>query len=108
MSWSGPLFEGHICSLGYEVLDWIHAYECHGPGDVQGDPLDYDDEMRDFVIEVYRIDPTTGRRVYDEGVLSRAKGRAKSETAGHIGIAEAFGPVRFDGWDSDGQPVGGR
>jgi hypothetical protein len=106
MSWSGPLFEGHICSLGYEVLDWIHAYECHGPGDVQGDPLDYDDEMRDFVIEVYRIDPTTGRRVYDEGVLSRAKGRAKSETAGHIGIAEAFGPVRFDGWDSDGQPVG--
>lgn len=104
--WAGPLFDGHVCSLGYEVLDWIHAYECHGPGDVQGEPLDYDDEMRDFVIEVYRIDPETGKRVYDEGVLSRAKGRAKSETAGHIGIAEAFGPVRFDGWDADGQPVG--
>jgi hypothetical protein len=104
--WAGPLFEGHVCSIGYEVLDWIHAYECHGPGDVQAEPLDYDDEMRDFVIEVYRIDPETGRRVYDEGVLSRAKGRAKSETAGHIGIAEAFGPVRFDGWDADGQPVG--
>ncbi|WP_231271217.1 hypothetical protein [Nocardioides sp. cx-169] len=88
------------------MLDWYHAYECHGPGDVQGEPLDYDDEMRDFVIEVYRIDPETGRRVYDEGVLSRAKGRAKSETAGHIGIGEAFGPVRFDGWDADGQPVG--
>jgi hypothetical protein len=73
---------------------------------VQGEPLDYDDEMRDFVIEVYRIDPETGRRVYDEGVLSRAKGRAKSETAGHIGIGEAFGPVRFDGWDANGQPVG--
>ena len=54
--WAGPLFEGHVCSLGYEVLDWIHAYECHGPGDVQGEALDYDDEMRDFVIEVYRID----------------------------------------------------
>jgi hypothetical protein len=55
---------------------------------VQGEPLDYDDEMRDFVIEVYRIDPETGRRVYDEArVLSRAKGRAKSETAGHIGSA---------------------
>ena len=106
MAWSGPLFEGHVCSLGYEVLDWIHAYECHGPGDVQGEPLDYDDEMREFVIEVYRIDPETGRRIYDEGVLSRAKGRAKSETAGHIGIGEAFGPVRFDGWNADGQPVG--
>lgn len=104
--WAGPLFEGHVCSLGYEVLDWIHAYECHGPGDVQGEALDYDDEMRDFVIEVYRIDPDTGKRVFDEGVLSRAKGRAKSETAGHIGIAEAFGPVRFGGWDADGQPVG--
>jgi hypothetical protein len=104
--WAGPLFDGHICSLGYEVLDWIHTYECHGPGDVQGEPLDYDDEMRDFVVEAYRIDPVTGRRVYDEAVLSRAKGRAKSETAGHIGIAEAFAPVRFDGWNADGQPVG--
>jgi phage terminase large subunit-like protein len=55
---------------------------------------------------VYRLDPQTGRRVYDEGVLSRAKGRAKSETAGHIGVAEAFGPVRFDGWTAKGQPVG--
>lgn len=106
MPWSGPLFEGHVCSLGYELLDWIHEYECHGPGDVQGEPLDYDDEMRDFVVEVYRIDPETGRRIYDEGVLSRPKGRAKSEVAGHIGIGEAFGPVRFDGWDADGQPVG--
>lgn len=106
MPWSGPLFEGHVCSLGYEVLDWIHEHECHGPGDVQGEPLDYDDEMRDFVIEAYRIDPDTGRRVYDEGVLSRPKGRAKSEVAGHLGVAEAFGPVRFDGWNADGQPVG--
>jgi hypothetical protein len=106
MPWSGPLFDGHVCSLGYEMLDWYHEYECHGPGDVQGEPLDYDDEMRDFVIESYRIHPETGRRVYDEAVLSRAKGRAKSETAGHIGVGEAFGPVRFDGWDADGQPVG--
>lgn len=106
MGWAGPLFPGHICSLGYEVLDWIHEYEVHGPGDVQGEPLDYDDEMRDFVVESYRLDPNTGRRVYDEAVLSRAKGRAKSETAGHIGVAEAFGPVRFDGWDAHGQPVG--
>jgi hypothetical protein len=38
--WSGPLFEGHVCSIGYELLDWIHEYECHGPGDVQGEPID--------------------------------------------------------------------
>lgn len=106
MTWSGPLFDGHICSLGYDLLDWIHSFECHGPGDVQGEPLDYDDEMRDFLIEAYRLDPQTGRRIYDEGVLSRPKGRAKSEVAGHIGVAEGFGPVRFDGWNAEGQPVG--
>jgi phage terminase large subunit-like protein len=44
--------------------------------------------------------------VYDEAVLSRPKGRAKSELAGFIGVAEALGPVRFDGWNADGQPVG--
>lgn len=106
MPWSGPLFDGHVCSLGYEVLDWIHTYECHGPGDLQGEPLDLDDEMRDHVIECYRLDPITGRRVYDEVVLSRPKGRAKSELAGLVGVAEGFAPVRFDGWDADGQPVG--
>lgn len=106
MSWAGPLFDGHICSIGYEVLDWIHAFECHGPGDVQGDLLDLDDEMRDHIIECYRIDSEFGRRVFDEAVLSRPKGRAKSELAGLVVVAEAFGPVRFDGWDADGQPVG--
>lgn len=106
MSWSGPLFDGHVCSLGYEVLDWIHAYCCHGPGDVQGEPLDWDDEIRDFVIACYEIDPDTGRRVHPEAILSRPKGRAKSEIAGMITVAEGVGPVRFDGWDASGQPVG--
>lgn len=101
-----PLFDGHECSLGYEILDWIHAYCAHGPGDVQGEPLDYDDEIRDFIIDCYRLDPTTGRRVYREAIFSRPKGRAKSEIAGMVVVAEALGPVRFDGWDANGQPVG--
>lgn len=106
MPWSGPLFPGHVCSLGYVVLDWIHEFACHGPGDLQGDELDLDDEMRDHVIECYRLDPVTGRRAFDEVVLSRPKGRAKSEIAGLVVVAEAFGPVRCDGWDAGGQPVG--
>lgn len=104
--WSGPLFDGHVCSLGYALVDWIQAYECHGPGDVQGEPVELDDEWFDFVIQAYRIDPVTGRRIYDEAVLSRPKGRAKSELAGFIGVAEAFADVRWDGWNADGQPVG--
>ena len=105
MAWV-PLFDGHVCSLGYEVIDWIEEFACHGPGDIQGDPIELDDEMREHIIECYRLDPETGRRVYDEAVLSRPKGRAKSEIAGFVVVAEALGPVRFDGWDAEGQPVG--
>jgi hypothetical protein len=108
MPWAGPLFPGHKCSLGYELLDWIHAYCAHGPGDAQGEPLDWDDEIRDFVIDCYELDPFTGRRLVKEAVFSRPKGRAKSEVAGMIAAAEGFGPVRCDGWDADGQPVGRR
>lgn len=103
-----PQFEGHVCSLGYEVVDWLEEYACHGPGDVQGERLDFslDQEVADHIVECYRLDPVTGRRVHDEVVFSRPKGRAKSEVAGFIVVAEAFGPVRFDGWDAAGLPVG--
>lgn len=105
-SWKGPLFDGHVCSLGYTLIDWIEEYECHGPGDIQGEKLELDDEMRDHIIQCYRLDPQTGQRAYDEAVLSRPKGRAKSEIAGVVAVAEGFAPVRFDGWDASGQPVG--
>jgi hypothetical protein len=110
MPWSGQLFGGHVCSLGYQVLDWLTEYACHGPGDVQGEPLDFssDREVEDFIIRCYELDPTTGRRKRSKVVYSAPKGRAKSETAGLLGVAEAMGPVRFDGWDADGQPVGRR
>lgn len=108
MPWSGPLFAGHVPSLGYDVLDWLSTFACHGPGDVQGDPLDFsvDQDVADFIVRCYELDPQTGRRKRSKVVYSAPKGRAKSETAGLLGVAEALGPVRFDGWDADGQPVG--
>ena len=108
MPWSGPLFDGHICSLGYDVVDWLEEYACHGPGDVQGERLDFtaDPEVVDFIVRAYELDPKTGRRKRSKVVYSAPKGRAKSETAGLIGVAEALAPVRFDGWNADGQPVG--
>lgn len=108
LRWNGPLFDGHICSLGYTLIDWYEEYTCHGVGDIQGTELVLDNEMRQHIIECYRLDPLTGARMVDEAVLSRPKGRAKSEIAGIIGVGEAVGPVRFDGWDADGQPVGRR
>lgn len=101
-----PQFEGHICSLGYLAVDWLSIYACHGPGDVQGDPLDFeaDQEMADHIIECYRLDEASGRRLVDEAVLSRPKGRAKSEVAGFVVDFEAFGPCRFAGWAKGGEP----
>ena len=101
-----PAFDGQVCSLGYEVIDWLLEYTCRGPGDAEGDPLTLDDEVFDFIVSAYELDPRTGRRKKSKVVYSAPKGRAKSETAGLIGVAEALAPVRFDGWSADGQPVG--
>lgn len=93
-------------TLGFEVADWIEAFLCHGPGDVQGQPLELDDEFVLFLAWAYRLDPQTGRRLTRRAVFSRPKGRAKSELAGALVCAEALGPVRFAGWNADGDPVG--
>ena len=106
MPWRGPQYDGEFPSLGWQIVDWIEHYLCHGPGDVAGEPIELDDEFVEFFVKAYRIDPDTGRRMYRRAFLSRPKGRAKSELAGMIGCAEARGPVRFGGWDAAGEPVG--
>jgi hypothetical protein len=100
-----PLFDGHVCSLGYEVADWIEAYCCHGPGDIQGQPVELDDEWLNLLVEAYRLDPQTGRRAFDEGVLSgRRGGRSPSSPACRYRRGVRAGAFRRLG--RDGQPVG--
>lgn len=106
MPWRGPSYDGEFASLGPQIVEWIETYLCHGPGDVIGEPIELDDEFYAFVVKAYRLDPSTGRRAYRRAFLSRAKGRAKSELAGMLVCAEALAPVRFDGWDAQGEPVG--
>ena len=103
-----PAFEGQKCSLGYTVIDWLQEYACHGPGDVMGQPLNFadDPEVEEFIVGCYLLDPRSGRRVKRRAVYSAPKGRAKSEVAGLLGVAECLSEVRFDGWDAYGQPVG--
>jgi phage terminase large subunit-like protein len=106
MPWRTPEYEGEFPSLGPQVVEHIEKYLCHGPGDVLGESIDLDDEFYAFIVKAYRLDPETGQRVYRRAFLSRAKGRAKSEIAGMLVCAEALFPVRFAGWDADGEPVG--
>jgi phage terminase large subunit-like protein len=93
-------------TLGPLVVSWIEANLCHGPGDVQGQAVELDDERVKFIFGAYEIDDH-GRRVVRRAALSRSKGWGKSEFAGMIVCAEALGPVRFRGWDHDGRPLGG-
>lgn len=89
-------------SLGYSLISWIEHYLVHGPGDVAGTPIALDDEFASFVVKAYAVDGS-GRRLYDEAFLSRPKGRAKSEMAGLLAVAEALAPARFDHWAERGE-----
>lgn len=99
-------------TIGWEVIEFVEAYCCHGPGDVQGEPFELDDEEVELVLDLYRVFPKghdrAGRRLVTRGIYSRSKGRRKSELAGGLVVAEALGPVRFDGWcgvEPVGRPV---
>jgi len=97
-------------SLGWLAWAWIEHFCVHGPGDVQGTPLDpelpgslpLDDEFGGFIVDCYAHDKS-GRRLYDDAFVSRAKGRAKSELAAFEALFEAFGPCRFAGFADGGE-----
>jgi len=99
-------------TLGPEVCDFIEASLCYGPGDILGDPVVLLDEMRLFFYRLYEVYPKghkrEGRRRFKRAVLSRRKGWAKTELAAWVAICEMDpgAPVRFDGWNAAGDPVG--
>lgn len=89
-------------SLGHLAWAWIEHFCVHGPGDVQGSPVELDGEFGGFIVDSYALG-VSGRRLYDTVVISRAKGRAKSELAAFICLFEAFGPARFGSWAEGGE-----
>lgn len=105
-------------SLGWAAIDWTEHYLVHGPGDVQGQPIELDDEFAAFLVKCYRVDPKMGAKVVRRAFLSRSKGRSKSGLAAMIACFEALGPCRFDHWAEadevsdwgyeyeEGEPVG--
>jgi phage terminase large subunit-like protein len=89
-------------SLGFFICDWVEHHCVHGPGDVAGQPVELDIEFAGFIVDCYAVDGD-GRRMYDSAFISRPKGRAKSELAGFIVLAEALTNVRFDHWAQPGE-----
>lgn len=89
-------------TLGFAAISWIEHYLVHGPGDVQGQRIELDDEFAAFLLKAYRLTVRGWRRVR-RAFLSRAKGRSKSGLAAFIECFEALGPCRFDHWAEAGE-----
>jgi hypothetical protein len=88
-------WDGDFPSLGRQVGPWIEHYLGIGLLSEQAHRL----------IRLYRIDPLTGARVFRRAALRAPKGKGKSPEGAYLGFAELCGPVMFDGWDANGQPV---
>jgi len=97
-------------SLGWLAARWIEHFCVHGPGDIQGAPLNIalpgaiplSDELVKYTADVYALDEN-GRRLYDSAFYSRPKGADKSGHSARIALFEAFGPCRFAGWAEGGE-----
>ena len=89
-------------TLGWSGVSWIEHYLLHGPGDVQGQIIELDDEFVGFIAKAYRLG-ATGQRLVRRAFLSRAKGRSKSGLAAMLACFEALGPCRFSHFAADGE-----
>ena len=104
MGWRGPQYDGELPSLGWVLLDWWTDH-LPSPRD-PSEPLEFTDAQALNLIRWYTIHPVTGKFVYRRGASRGAKGKGKSPVEAAKCIAELAGPVRFDGWDANGDPVG--
>lgn len=89
-------------TLGFYAIAWIETFLVHGPGDVQGQAIELDDEFASFILKAYEVDDTGSRKVR-RAFLSRPKGRSKSGLAAMIECFEALGECRFDHWAEPGE-----
>lgn len=107
-----PFDEEPWPSLGGPICDLIEERAVFGPGSLKGQPAKLDDEKRAAIWKLYEVYPRghelEGRRRFRRGRISWRKGTAKTEAGGWISFVELHpeGPVRFDGWDASGNPVG--
>lgn len=107
-----PLDDTDWPTLGPQVVEWMEDNLVFGPGDVRGEPYRLDDEKRGVLYRLYEVfpkgHPQAGRRRFKRGGISVRKGWAKTELAAAVAAAELHpdAPVRCDGWDASGEPVG--
>lgn len=99
-------------TLGEQVCDFLEERGVYGPGDLAGKPYELSDEKRALIYRAYEVYPKghrlAGRRRFKRVCWSVRKGLAKTELQGLVCYAELHpdAPVRCDGFDAYGEPVG--
>jgi hypothetical protein len=97
------------------VVDFIESACVIPDGEFAGQPFILSDEQREFLYNLYRLHPhaqsdlTKPSRAfyYDRGgQLVAPQKWGKGPLSAAWVIAEGYGPVVFDGWDANGEPVG--
>ena len=99
---AAPSSPSQFRTLGFYAIAWVENFLVHGPGDVQGQPIELDDEFAAFILKAYEVADSGSRKVR-RAFLSRAKGRSKSGLAAMIECFEALGECRFDHWAEEGE-----
>ena len=112
MPWRGAEYPGEFPTLGWTVGEWIEEHCVIPDGDRAGEAYRLTDEMWTFLAHHYRLRPDAqaGQRApafaYRRSQLVRPQKWGKGPFSASLICAEAVGPVLFDGWDADGEPVG--
>jgi hypothetical protein len=99
-------------TLGYQLADFLEERAIFGPGDLAGKPAELSPEKRGLLEAFYEVYPKghryAGRRRFKRAGWSVRKGLAKTEFGAWITFLELHpeAPVRCDGFDARGNPVG--
>lgn len=114
--WRGPAEPGEFPTLGWVIGEWIEENLVIPDGPRRGKPYLLTREMWKHMLWAHRLHPKAkvdprypkviDGRVYRGVQLRRPQKWGKDPLMAARTIAHALGPVQFDGWDADGEPVG--
>jgi hypothetical protein len=99
-------------TLGPQICAHIEEKLVFGNGSLKGEPAKLDPETRGIIYSTYEVYPRkhrlAGRRRHKRAYWSLRKGLAKTEKMAWVAAEELHpdAPVRCDGFDAYGEPVG--
>lgn len=99
-------------TLGPQLVQFVEERSIFGPGSLKGQPYRCDVDFKALLYRAYEVYPRghrlAGRRRFKRVGYSVRKGVSKTEKLAQVSYVELHpdAPVRCDGWDARGNPVG--